>query len=72
MRVADSAAFLPEMSRDSDLIGIPVVLGAILAFLAILVAFFFIGPVVGIIVVLAVVALAAFLVVRFIRANELE
>ena len=60
------------MNRDSDLIGIPVVLGAILAFLAILVAFFFIGPVVGIIVVLAVVALAALLVVRFIRANELE
>jgi hypothetical protein len=60
------------VDRDSDLIGIPVVLGAILAFLAILVAFFFIGPVVGIIVLIAVVALAVLLVVWFIRANELE
>ena len=67
-----SAAFLPRVNRDSDLIGIPVVLGAILAFLAILVAFFFIGPVVGVIVVLAVAVLAVWLVVRFIRANEVE
>jgi hypothetical protein len=49
------------MSADSDLIGIPVVLGAIVAFLAVLAAFFFIGPVFGIL-----------LVVRVIKANEIE
>jgi ABC-type Mn2+/Zn2+ transport system permease subunit len=59
------------MSGDSDLIGIPVVLGAIVAVLAIFVAFFFIGPVTGIIVLLAVVVLAGVLLVRLIRANEM-
>jgi hypothetical protein len=60
------------MSSDSDLIGIPVALGAIVAILAVLVAFFFIGPVTGIIVLVAVVALAGVFLVRVIRANELD
>jgi uncharacterized membrane protein len=60
------------MSSDSDLIGIPVALGAIVAILAVFVAFFFIGPVTGIIVLLAVVVLAGVLLVRVIRANELD
>ena len=60
------------MTSDSDLIGIPVALGAIVAVLAVFVAFFFIGPVVGVVVLLAVVVLALFLLVRVIRANELD
>ena len=60
------------MTSDSDLIGIPVALGAITAVLAVFVAFFFIGPVVGVVVLLAVVVLALFLLVRVIRANELD
>ena len=60
------------MTSDSDLIGIPVALGAIVAVLAVFVAFFFIGPVVGVVVLLAVVILAIFLLVRVIGANELD
>jgi len=60
------------MSSDSDLIGIPVVLGTILAVLIVFCAFFFIGAVTGILVLLAVLVLAAVLLVRWIRANELE
>ncbi len=59
------------MSSDSDLIGIPVTLGAIVAILAVFAAFFFIGPVTGIIVLLAVVVLAGVLLVRWIRASEM-
>ena len=59
------------MSSDSDLIGIPVALGAIVAILAVFAAFFFIGPITGIVVLLAVVVLADVLLVRLIRANEL-
>jgi hypothetical protein len=59
------------MSGDSDLIGIPVILGAIIAVLAIFAAFFFIGPVTGIVVLLVVVVLAGVLLVRLIRANEM-
>ena len=63
--------FYVRMSGDSDLIGIPVALGAIVAILAVFVAFFFIGPVTGIVVLLAVVILAVVLLVRLIRANEM-
>lgn len=60
------------MSSDSDLIGIPVALGAILATLLVFGAFFFIGAVTGLIALFVVVLLALFLLVRWIRANELE
>jgi hypothetical protein len=60
-----------RMSSDSDLIGIPVALGAIVAILAVFAAFFLIGPVTGIVVLLAVVVLAGVLLVPLIRANEL-
>jgi hypothetical protein len=59
------------MSSDSDLIGIPVVLGAIVAILIVFGSFFFIGAVTGIVVLLAVVVLATVLLIRWIRANEL-
>ena len=45
---------MSPMSGDSDLIGIPVTLGAIVAILAVFVAFFFIGPITGKVVLLAV------------------
>jgi hypothetical protein len=60
------------MSSDSDLIGIPVALGAILGILLVFGAFFFIGAVTGLIVLFVVVLLALFFLVRWIRANELE
>jgi len=60
------------MSSDSDLIGVPVALGAIIAILLVFAAFFFVGPVTGVIVLLAVVVLALVLLVRWIRANELN
>jgi multisubunit Na+/H+ antiporter MnhE subunit len=59
------------VSGDSDLIAIPVVLGAIIAILAVFAAFFFVGAVTGIVVLLAVVVLAGVLLVRLIRANEM-
>jgi hypothetical protein len=60
------------MRGDSDLVGIPVVLGTIIAILAVFAAFFFIGPVVGIVLLIAAVALGALIVVRVIRENEIE
>jgi hypothetical protein len=54
------------------LIGITVALGAILAFLGVLVAFFFVGPVLGVVLLIVLVILAIVLVVRVIRANELS
>jgi hypothetical protein len=42
------------------------------AILAVFAAFFFIGPVTGIVVLLVVVVLAGVLLVRLIRANELR
>lgn len=60
------------MSGDSDLIGVPVAAGAILAFLGVLAAFFFVGPVLGIVLLIGLVILAIFLVVRVVRANELN
>ena len=59
------------MSGDSDRIGIPFVLGAIIAILTVFAAFFFVGPVTGMIVLLAVVVVAGVLSVRLIRAIEL-
>jgi hypothetical protein len=61
-----------QMSSNSDLIGVPVALGAIVAILAVFGAFFFIGPITGIVVLLAVVVLAGVLLVRLIKANELD
>jgi hypothetical protein len=58
------------MSSDSDLIGIPVTLGGILAILVVFGAFFFIGAVTGLIVLFVVLVLGAWLLVRWIRANE--
>jgi hypothetical protein len=60
------------VSSDSDLIGIPVALGAILAILVMFGAFFFIGVVTGLIVLIVVVLLAVLLLVRWIQANELD
>jgi multisubunit Na+/H+ antiporter MnhG subunit len=57
--------------RRFHLIGIPVALGAIVAILAVFVAFFFIGAVAGVVVLLAVVVIAGVLLVRLIRANEM-
>lgn len=60
------------MNRDSDLIGVPVAGGTILALLAVFCAYFFIGAVVGTILLVAMVVLGVVLIVRVIRANELN
>ena len=59
------------MSSDSDLIGIKVAGGLILAIMAVLVAYFFIGAVVGTLLLLALVVLSIVLIVRVIRRNEI-
>lgn len=46
--------------------------GAILAFLGVLAAFFFVGPILGVVLLIVLVILAIVLVVRVIRANELS
>jgi hypothetical protein len=69
--VSPRVRFYVPMSGDSDLIAIPVVLGAIIAILAIFAAFFFVGAVTGVVVLLAVVVIAGVLLVRLIRANEM-
>ena len=61
-----------DESSHSDLIGIPTALGALLAILVVFAAFFFIGPVVGVIVTALIAVLAIAILVRWIRANELE
>jgi hypothetical protein len=66
-----SVRFYVHMSGDSDLIGIPVALGAIVAILAVFAAFFFVGAITGVVVLLVVVVLAGVLLVRLIRANEM-
>ena len=60
------------MRQDSDLMGIPVAGGVILGLLAVFAAYFFIGPVVGTVLLIAMVVLAIVLVVRVIRENEIE
>ena len=72
MRKRRGWSLVRPINRDSDLIGIPVAGGAILAILAILAAFFFIGPIAGIVVSVAVIALSIVLIVRVIKANELS
>jgi hypothetical protein len=64
--------YLGLVGGDSDLIGVPVALGAIVAFLGVLAAFFFVGPILGVVLLIALVILAIVLVVRVIRANELN
>ena len=59
------------MIGDSDLAGVYLTHGVILAFLGVLAAFFFVGPVVGIVLLIAAVILAIVLLVRWIKANEL-
>jgi hypothetical protein len=60
------------VTRDSDLVGVPLTLRAILGFLAVGAGFFFVGPILGTVLLIALVILAIGLLVRVIRANELE
>ena len=56
----------------SDLAGVWVTLWIVAWFAAILVAFFFIGPVVGIVAVLGGAVISLLLFVRFIRRSDLS
>jgi hypothetical protein len=60
------------MKRDSDLVALPAVAGTILVLLAIFVCFFFIGPVVGIIVLVAAIVLGIALFARVLSKNEVR
>jgi hypothetical protein len=54
----------------SDLIGIEVTVALIVWFLCVLVAFFLIGPVVGVLVILAGILLGGFAAVRVIGRSD--
>jgi hypothetical protein len=58
------------MKEVSDLIGVEVTLALIVWFVCVLVAFFFVGPVVGILVILAGVVLGGFAAVRVIVRSD--
>ena len=60
------------MNEQSDLIGIPVAGGVILALLAVFCAYFFVGVWLGTILLIALVVLGIVLIVRVIKANELN
>ena len=60
------------MSRDSDLIGIPVAGGVILGLLAVFCAYFFVGVWLGTVLLIGLVVLGIVLIVRVIRANEIN
>ena len=60
------------MNRDSDLVGIPVAGGLILGVLAVLFAYFFVGVWLGTVLLIGLVVLGIVLIVRVIRANEVN
>ena len=55
---------------DSDLIGIPFALGALLAVVAVVATFFLVGVVAGLIVLFAVLIGGGWAFIRLIGANE--
>ncbi|MGA8219547.1 MAG: hypothetical protein WB771_13375 [Solirubrobacterales bacterium] len=61
---------LSQGADVSDLIGVKLTLGLALWFLVVLACFFFIGPVVGIVAILAGVVIGAILAVRAIRRAD--
>jgi membrane protein implicated in regulation of membrane protease activity len=69
LKQSDEETQLPD-SEMSDLVGVWVTLGIGGWFAAILVAFFFIGPVVGIVATLGGAVISLLLFVRFIRRSE--
>jgi len=58
------------VNGDSDIAYIPAIIGFFVAILAIVAAFFLIGPVAGIIVVVVVLAIAVFLGYRLLDQND--
>ena len=60
------------MNRDSDLVGIPVAGGLTLGVLAVLFAYFFVGVWLGTVLLIGLVVLGIVLIVRGIRANEVN
>ncbi|MBS1878113.1 MAG: hypothetical protein JST31_01230 [Actinobacteria bacterium] len=60
------------MNQDSDLALLPFTAALIIGVLAILAAFFLVGAVVGVIVLLVCVVLGIGLFARFIRRNEVN
>jgi membrane protein implicated in regulation of membrane protease activity len=63
-------AHLSRATGASDLAGLWLTLGLAVGFLAILAVFFFVGPVVGLVVLLAAVVLAILGVVAVVRRAE--
>lgn len=62
----------PKTADPSDLIGVEFTIAVALAVLLTLGAFFFIGPVVGVIVLLAGGGIGAYFVVRTLQATDIE
>ena len=63
-------AHLSRATGASDLVGLWLTLGLAIGFLAILAVFFFVGPVVGLVVLLGAVVLAILGVVAVVRRAE--
>jgi hypothetical protein len=61
---------LSQGADVTDLIGVKLTLGLVLWFLTVLVCFFFVGPVVGIIALIGGVILGAILAVAVIRRTD--
>ncbi|MGC1800580.1 MAG: hypothetical protein WA701_09360 [Solirubrobacterales bacterium] len=59
------------MTGDSDLAGVYLTVGLIVTVLAVLAAFFFVGAIAGVVLLIAAAILAIVLLVRWIKANEL-
>lgn len=68
----DHATTEPRDTGPSDLIGLRLTVVLVLAMLAVLVAFFFIGAVAGMIVLLGAVVLGILAIVRAIRRAEVS
>ena len=69
-RPKGSSTFV-AMTGDSDLTGIYLTAGLIVTVLAVLAAFFFVGAIAGVVLLIAAAILAIVLLIRWIKANEL-
>lgn len=58
------------MDRDSDLRGLPLILGVVAAVALVFAAFFFVGAVAGVVTLLAMTVLGLVAGARFIRAED--
>lgn len=61
---------MSPVNSDSDINYIPAILGFFVAIIAIVAAFFLVGPVAGIIVIILVLAIAVWVLFRLLSEND--